>query len=615
MEVQGRRKNMSKTLSIKELKVSPRTLEMKFSQDVEDLPLEGKHFSVHDFSGRKSKAKLVHLAPNPGIHGATVRFNLEEELQPGDVVVAGFSHSIPAEEVERIGKLAGVEKIDLNLHQDAVLGAEGNADGEAAAAEFPEFYEAHDVCEKPGQVAWERVVRAAEALKKDRAFEGYIPNLEKLMAALKQANECEENRDTILQKLYYRFQEMRPALEEHPEIRDKLEDFCRAVWQLLQSWETQDQPRIAVMQMLNLLLLAKERFEKFVERDENLPPSAFCGPSNIRTVNKNVPGIIEIIKKQYLVTREMSLALETCARTEVVSRTKRELLRLQAESEEACCSLLCEFQTSQDWYRMDYAEELTTLFGEGTHSIAQVRAILEQLSFDPLGPWKQFSARLAKIKAYVEQMKQHILKFNPQMEGNSLTEAQGSLEKILTVTEAMASQSSALQTITTASCGLVVKFRSWAVQIEEQVDVLLCKKTLDRCNVRSGLVQISSLVVQIFCFLVYVERECQRFKEQQRLTPPPPPPLPSPIKVAVGSLPENTTGMQIEFPPELVELFKTRSNANVRLIDPSTNKLLEIVPATADTTTLAVTADAGTIVEVQAYADGDLVGTVFATAS
>src|SRR5580704_861280 len=135
MEVQGRRKNMSKTLSIKELKVSPRTLEMKFSQDVEDLPLEGKHFSVHDFSGRKSKAKLVHLAPNPGIHGATVRFNLEEELQPGDVVVAGFSHSIPAEEVERIGKLAGVEKIDLNLHQDAVLGAEGNADGEAAAAE------------------------------------------------------------------------------------------------------------------------------------------------------------------------------------------------------------------------------------------------------------------------------------------------------------------------------------------------------------------------------------------------------------------------------------------------------------------------------------------------
>ena len=98
-----------------------------------------------------------------------------------------------------------------------------------------------------------------------------------------------------------------------------------------------------------------------------------------------------------------------------------------------------------------------------------------------------------------------------------------------------------------------------------------------------------------------------------QLAQPMPPALPPSIKI-VPEIPEHVSGAQIDIPEEIVELFRTRADSNIRLLDANSKKLIEIVPADGTTRTLSVTADPGTVLEFQAFADGDLVGTAFVTA-
>jgi hypothetical protein len=179
----------------------------------------------------------------------------------------------------------------------------------------------------------------------------------------------------------------------------------------------------------------------------------------------------------------------------------------------------------------------------------------------------------------------------------------------------MTGRSSALQTITADSCKLIASYRIWAVKVEQSVDMLLCQKALHRCSIRNTLLQISTLLVQVYCFLAYAEKKCKQLVEEQKQTQRLAPAAASQtVAKIVGQLANTAPGIQVVIPPDLIELFKAGASPYISIVDPIAKTTLQIVSVDGTKTSFFIDTVAGTSLEIQAYANGDLVGTAIATA-
>jgi hypothetical protein len=602
----GRRKKiMENELKMVGLNATSKSLAIVFSQDVKNMALKGSYFLASVFSSDPSATEVVPLPDPPkiaGESGNTLVF--KGPFREGDLVVVTFPspHALTLEEIK---KIEGDHGCRIPLHSIRATIGGGSGTVSSSEEESPESIEIYDPCIEPESLAWERMEKAAKALEKDGAPSG----LESVLSDLKKAHECEDSRAMIQQRLSYRISEIK-MMGDDPNVQR----FWRAVRRLEQTWQERDQTQIAILEMRNLQLIAEEKFKKLTA-DKNLSKLVPIGASQLKAFQAKFSKITEVIERQRHVSNQMLMQLDTCAEIDVLTRTREELLRLQTTSEEICCSLVCESQTFQAWCCSDYVEESTLNLGEGARCIARIRTLLEQLNFDPAGPSNQFSSRLVAIKQSIESVGKQISAMNPPIEAQYKQIAQESIAGIQPAIDQMTAQSSALQTITADSCKLIASYRMWAVKVEQCVDMLLCQKALHRCSIRNTLLQIATLLVQVYCFLAYAEKKCKQLAEEQKQTHKLAPAVPSQaIAKVVNQLASTAPGIQVVIPPELIEAAKAGENTYISINDPIGKGTLGIFPVDGSKTFFFIDTPAGTNLEIQGYADGNLVGTVIATA-
>jgi hypothetical protein len=594
-----RKKIMDTTLSIKTLQVTLKTLQMEFSHDVSHVPFKGKHFSVHVFSPGKDGATVLHLHATPHASGAILRFDVDkEELQAGDVVIVSISHAIGEKDLENLREHAEVEDISRQPVSAQVL------EGDAPAEEIPgdnevATFAAYDYCAEPEKVAMEQVHKAVEIFIEKSRHSKAAESLKHCVEAVAKAEDCTDSRCLSVQKLIHCVAEAQEELGENS--TPEFEAVRRAVWRLNQIWCKQDQVQTSLWQMMNCLHSARERFKKCFEKYGKRSPASGLD-------------ILRIIDEQFAMTARMVREFETCAGIESILRLREQLLHSQSALEEACCSLTCYWNTQQlMWCTVDRAQELQALIGAGVQFVARVRVLLQNMTINPAAPATQFAAKFTAISDLTAQIAKQISALKTPLEASRLSTVTALLGKIQALVPSMSANAAAFQTITSASCAQVAKYRAFAAQIEQHVDQLVCMKELDRCCIKDSLLKISWVVVQIFCFLTHVEKDCQRLKREQKLPPHPTPlPLPPLIEVVNNLLPEQT-GHVFEISAPLAEELASAPDGNAifKVLNATTGEAAAVIPATGQQI-VQVRADAGVALEFQAIKGGVLKGSTFA---
>ena len=588
---------MSETLIIKELKITHDTLEFEFSHEIADAPFEPNYFNVDVFAPGQQRSTEIRLVSIKQKKERSLVFKIEHELEFGAVVVARISPCLTKEQREDILKAVKAKQLDVAAISVSVTESSIILD---SVQEIVAGVSSDEFCDVP-QLVW----KSAKSTAKDISVK---QKEETVLTLLETAEECEDDRCASLERVSEYVHQNREKGANAKEW-DKL---ANSITWLQQLYCKQDAARTQVLYIMSTIALAITRFTHFDQKIR----SSHCSFIALG-MQPNLPQMLGklslTLNHQSLAADQLLMSLETCVETKRISTTMQGLLKLQTEVEGLCCSLLCEFQRVQYAYATSLSEELHILIAAGAHYVSRTRRLLSNLTIDPLNAWKQFSGQLTTMQTLAEKMGKQITNPNLKATPKAIQQASTSIGIIQTNVTAMNAQSQSLQQVSASSGTLVSQYRSWSVQIEQQVDILLALTELDKCGFRAELLQISTLTIQIYCYLTYVEHEYVTYEEelQKAAAKQPSPALPT---VSIVKSLSNTAGVAFAFPEQVSRRFTSHSAGYLKIIDATSGKLLQIYHAEPAISSLNLTAPLNTVLEIEAYADGELIGTAIGTA-
>jgi hypothetical protein len=465
-------------------------------------------------------------------------------------------------------------------------------------------------CESEGTRLWARV---RDLLGELSEACGATKETAEITRELESANDCEEKREGVMRKLLPQLSCVKTAVK--PEHRDLWKHFSFALWQLQQFWRFQSNPQLTVENVLNFVCLAEREFESFHTAETKCCADCYLGPLMPHDIClKALKDVLEGINQLKSLVNSLLSGVESSASIPSLSSTQKEILAHISKIEAHCCSFFYTFGQIQSWYSIEYAGELGLIAGTAMHYFAQVRPLVETMEFDEASSWIQFNDRLNMIPQKIETLKTKVGSLKPPVDPCSLQAVQVTISSIEAASQLMIGSSSSLQNISSVSSAQISQFRHWCAQFEQGVGSLFCVNRILRCGVREMVLELSSVELQLSCFLSYLQEESGR-QTTSRGARAALATAPTPAMARVVSNPTPTTpGVQLQLPPGLVESFKGGTDASIQVIDPNTKNILEIVPADGSTNSLFVMANPGTVLQFKAFVDDQLVGSGYATA-